>query len=59
MPGNTNPLLMTFSDLQAYLTQPLSWQTFTLSMPLQHGVRSTQLPPPSALRTGIFAPLSG
>ena len=36
---NTNPLLMTFSDLKAYLTQWLSWQTFTLSAPLQHGIR--------------------
>jgi hypothetical protein len=37
LPGNTNSLLMTFSDLKADLTQSLSWQAFTLSAPLQHG----------------------
>jgi hypothetical protein len=56
VPGNTNPFLMTFSDLKADSTQSLSWQTFTLSAPLQHGLRLTQLPPPSVLRAGIFAP---
>jgi len=29
---------MTFSDLQADSTQSLSWQTFTLSAPLQRGI---------------------
>jgi len=29
---------MTFSDLKADSTQSLSWQTFTLSVPLQRGI---------------------
>ena len=38
VPGNTNSLLMTFFDLKADLTQSLSWQTFTVSAPLQLGI---------------------
>jgi len=59
MPGNKNPLLLTFSDLKAYLRQLLSWQTFTLSAPLQRGVRLLRYLRPLSCALAFSRPSAG